>query len=162
MELSQPDLAPHILARFTPTEDSAYCHESNVNSIIGVSGAFLVLALISVVLRICVRTRMVKMIGWDDYMMIAAAAMGIGTFVCFVGEAYDGLGRHEKCMALLDLDNLLEWQFFHGILILLGVVFVKISIAFFLMRIVPNDHWKRFLWVAVGEFTCHIEPRRSS
>jgi hypothetical protein len=46
--------------------------ESNLSFILGITIFFHVLALIAVILRIYVRTMVIKVMGWDDYTMIIA------------------------------------------------------------------------------------------
>jgi len=82
-----------------PLVDDAYCNESGVPEILGVTGAFMGAALIAVALRFYVRIRMLKIVGGaDDYIMLTAAIMGVGTFICIVGETTWGMGRHNKCI----------------------------------------------------------------
>lgn len=139
-------------ARFTPVEDTPYCNENNAAQILGVTGTFLGLALVTVLLRIYVRARMLKFVGPDDYIMILGSIFAVATFTCFVGETVWGMGRHNKCIPLSDLEMVLKWEFYHAIWIVLGVVSVKISIAFFLIRLAAKATWKKFLWGCVGMF----------
>jgi hypothetical protein len=44
-----------------------------------------------------------------------------------------------------------QWLFAHGLLVMLGVILVKISIAFFLMRIMVQKRWTVFLWGSVSK-----------
>ena len=141
---------PIILRTYTPVEDSAYCHASNAPQILGITGGFMAVAIVAVILRMHVRIRMLQFVGPDDYVMIAAAVMSVATFACFVGETYWGMGRHNKCVSLPDVEMQIKWEFFHALWIVTGVVLVKISIAFFLMRLAPKPAWKKFLWCAIG------------
>lgn len=137
--------------RWKPETDNAYCYESNAPEILGVTGAFCGAALITVILRLYVRTSMLRFVGADDYAMIGATLMAIGTFICFVCETKYGIGRHTSCVTLKDEEVVLKWQFFHSLLVMFGVVLVKISIAFFLMRLAPKASWRRCLSGAIGE-----------
>ncbi|KAK3677340.1 hypothetical protein LTR78_002878 [Recurvomyces mirabilis] len=132
-----------------PDLNSPYCKANNVAEVLGVTGAFLGAALISVILRTYVRISMLKILGPDDYVMIMAALMAIGVFVCFVGETHWGIGRHNACLLPIDMLMQSEWEFAHGILVVTGVVLVKISIALFLLRLASRKSWKIFLWCAI-------------
>ena len=150
---------PQMQARFRPATDDGYCNANNIPEVLGVTGAFAGAALIAVILRMYVRTIMLKFIGPDDYFMIAAMLMAIGTFICFVGETKYGLGRHMTCILPSDLEMLSKWLYFHSLWVMFGVVFVKVSIAFFLLRLAPIALWRRFLWGAVGESYSGIHRR---
>jgi len=149
------EMLHHHQSRSTSIEDDAYCHESNVPTILAVTGVFTGAAVITVFLRIWVRSAILKFIGPDDYMMVAAAVMAIATFICFVGESYHGIGQHMSCVSLASNEMVEQWTFFHAIWVMFGVVFVKISIAFFLMRLAPKEAWRQSLWAAIGKFTHH-------
>lgn len=52
--------------------DASYHNQSDTRNILGVTGTFMIAALITVALRLYVRSRMLHYIGSDDYVMIAA------------------------------------------------------------------------------------------
>lgn len=119
--------------RWTPLQDNAYCNDSNAAEILGVTGAFLGLALTSIILRFYVRIKMLKFVGAEDYTMLAAGLLAIGVFVCFVGETFWGNGRHNVCVPVrILLGRQMLWEFVQGICVVPGVVLVKISVALFL------------------------------
>lgn len=138
--------------RFTPSQDTPYCHASNIGQIMGITGTFTAAALITVLLRVYVRVSMLSIFGADDWVMLAACLMAIGTLVCFVGEINYGVGRHAECILLPELEMMMKWQFYHNLWVMFGVVFVKISVAFFLMRLASKKAWKWFLGGCVGTF----------
>lgn len=139
-----------IAARFTPALDTPFCHESNVPQILSIVGIFFGLAMLTVFLRVYVRTIMLSVFGPDDWVMLAAALMALGTFICFVGETNYGVGRHVDCIQIPELEMMMKWQFYHNLWVMFGVVFVKISVALFLMRLAPKTSWKWFLGGCVG------------
>jgi len=128
-----------------------YLDESNVASILGITGAFAFAALVVVALRLYVRTCMLRFVGLDDWSMILAALMAVGTFVCLCGESLYGMGHHREWQQPWMIEPFFRWLFAHGLIVMLGVVLVKISIAFFLMRIMLQKRWKIFLWSSVGK-----------
>ena len=126
------------------------CSASNAPEILGVTGSLTVLALLAFCLRCYVRIYMLKFFGPDDWTMLAAALMAIGTFICFTGETYHGVGRHMSCISQPDFKMLFKFQFFHGLWVTFGQSLVKISIAFFLLRLAPTKSWKWFLRGSIG------------
>jgi hypothetical protein len=134
-----------------PTQ--GYLEESNVISILSITGAFAFAALVVVALRIYVRTCMLRFVGLDDWSMILAALMAIGTFICLCGESAYGMGRHRQWQQPWMLEPYFGWLFAHGVMVMLGVILVKISVAFFLMRIMVQKSWKIFLWCSIGKHT---------
>lgn len=131
-----------------PTQ--AYLDESNVASILGITGAFSCAALLVVALRVWVRSHMLHYVGPDDWAMFAASLMALGSFICLCGESQLGMGRHQEWQQQWMLRPYFQWLFAHGMIVMWGVVLVKISIAFFLMRIMLQKPWKIFLWCSIG------------
>ncbi|KAI7287582.1 hypothetical protein KC345_g406 [Hortaea werneckii] len=66
----------------SPISDSC-CRANNHGEILGVTGAFLGVALIIVSLRLYVRSRILHYVGADDYLMLVAMFMATATFICF-------------------------------------------------------------------------------
>jgi hypothetical protein len=76
--------------------------------------------------------------------------MSVGVIICFTGEsAAGGLGRHTSLVSDADAEKFNHWRFFHSIIIMVGISLVKISIACFLRRFVPNKNYQRFLIGAI-------------
>jgi hypothetical protein len=66
-------------------------------------------------------------------------------YACFIGEVKLGVGEHITNPQLLgDTQTIQEWSYFHAWIIVVGISFVKISIGFFLLRLVQNK------WLKVG------------
>ncbi|KAK8074120.1 hypothetical protein PG994_005019 [Apiospora phragmitis] len=129
----------------TPPGPSPTAGDSNADMILSVSGLMMGLSFAIVGLRIWVRQFMIKTLGVDDMVMIAALIAAIGSMVCFVGECETGAGKH-----LWDLDfalfpAFLRWQYIHGILLVVGISLVKISIGFFLLRLIQNKWYRRVI-----------------
>lgn len=76
--------------------------------------------------------------------------MGVGVYICFIGESFHGLGKHESTLSVPEFEMFSKWQYFHDLWVMFGVSLVKISIALFLMRLAPRRNWKRFLWGMIG------------
>jgi hypothetical protein len=134
-----------------PPPSQEYLDESNLVSILSITGTFAVAALLVVILRLYVRTYMLRFVGLDDWTMVLAALMALGTFICLCGESAYGMGRHVEWQKPWMFEPMFRWLFAHGIIVMLGVVLVKISVAFFLMRIMLKKGWQIFLWSSVGK-----------
>ncbi|KAI5358157.1 hypothetical protein Slin15195_G064840 [Septoria linicola] len=153
------------MSRFTkrqemaPPPDPAYCAESNAHEILGVTGVMMTMAVIVCGLRLMVRACMIKSVGSDDYVMLSALLMAIGTFICFVGETKDANanGRHIQCITPDEYQLFAKWQYVHSLVVMWGVILVKISIALFLMRLAPpGKKWKAFLWATIVFLICFM------
>ncbi|KAI1609133.1 phosphatidylserine decarboxylase [Exophiala viscosa] len=139
-----------LLVEQQSTSTTQYKHNSNASNLLAIHGTFCGIAVLSVVLRLYVKGVMLKSMGSDDYTIIAAAVLSVAVVVCFAGEsAAGGLGRHPALVSLPDWENFLHWRFFHSLIVMVGISLVKISIACFLRRMVPNKNYQRFLIGAI-------------
>ncbi|KIX07707.1 uncharacterized protein Z518_02361 [Rhinocladiella mackenziei CBS 650.93] len=138
-----PDLS--LIERQSP-DTPQYKDVSNASNLLAIHGTFCGVAILSVILRLYVRIFMIKNVGADDYIIVAAAVCSIAVVVCFVGESEaGGLGRHPALVSPEDWSLFNHWRYFHSLIIMVGISLVKISIACFLRRFVPNKNYRRFL-----------------
>ena len=64
-------------------------------------------------------------------------------YACFIGEVTAGVGEHITNPQLLgDTETIQEWSYFHAWIVVAGISFVKISIGFFLLRLVQGKWLK--------------------
>ncbi|KAH6711072.1 hypothetical protein BKA61DRAFT_695010 [Leptodontidium sp. MPI-SDFR-AT-0119] len=120
------------------------------SKILAITGSFTAFACLVVMMRLYVRTFMLKTIGADDYVMIVAMVCSAGVFACFVGEVYNGVGHHIIHPKLLEnMMTIFHWSWFHGWVNVIGISSVKISIGLFLLRLVQGKWYKRILvaWI---------------
>ncbi|KAK7946262.1 uncharacterized protein PG986_010583 [Apiospora aurea] len=139
-----------------PPGPSPTAGDSNTDIILSVSGLMMGLSFGIVGLRIWVRQFMIKTLGVDDVVMMAALIAAIGSMVCFVGECETGAGRHFSDLDMTLFPAFLRWQYVHGILLVVGISLVKISIGFFLLRLIQNKWYRRaviFTQVFIALFT---------
>lgn len=54
-----------------------------------------------------------------------------------------------------ELVRMLHWQFFHSLIVTVGISLIKLSVAFFLLRLVPGKTYKIFLYCIIGMFPSH-------
>ncbi|KAG9230700.1 hypothetical protein BJ875DRAFT_384579 [Amylocarpus encephaloides] len=123
---------------------------TNAPKILAINGALAGFTLVVVLLRFFVRTVMLKSMGIDDWLIGIAMLCGIGTFACFTGETKHGIGMNSDAIPFTENIKMLQWQFFHAIIVTIGISFVKISVACFLLRLVPSKKYKFFLYGAIG------------
>ncbi|EXJ87532.1 hypothetical protein A1O3_04492 [Capronia epimyces CBS 606.96] len=135
-----------LLERDAADPTTHYKNESNAGSLLALHGTLCGIALLTVILRLYVRIFMLKGVGADDYVMVAAAVCSVGVIICFSGEAAAGiLGRHPALAAPADYSKFMHWRYFHSLIVMFGISLVKISIACFLRRFVPTKGYQRFL-----------------
>jgi len=144
----------HILKRqkflTDPPPTFANPNENNGGVILAVTGTFTAFALLAVMLRMYVRTFMLKTVGADDYVMIAAMVCSLGVIACVIGEVNLGVGRHMGFPQLMANQMILaHYSWFHAWINVLGTSLVKISVGLFLLRLVQGKWYKRILigWI---------------
>ncbi|RQM05729.1 hypothetical protein DH86_00003574 [Scytalidium sp. 3C] len=144
-------MAEMIVKEATDTSvNPTISYASNAPQILGVDGFFMALALVTVVARIYVRTVMLKTFGADDYIICISMICAILTFVCFIGETHHGLGWHTADITETMMIKLEHWSFYLSLAVTIGISLVKISIGFFLLRLVPGKKLKWFLYTMIA------------
>ncbi|PVH82004.1 hypothetical protein DL98DRAFT_514370 [Cadophora sp. DSE1049] len=123
---------------------------TNAPSILAVNGVFCGAAVLVMAARMYVRTVMLKTLGVDDWLILAATICGVGVFICFVGETHNGKGMHTKSIRPDEMIRLSHWTFFHSIIVTVGISLVKLSVAFFLLRLAPGKGHKVFLYCVIA------------
>ncbi|CZT22221.1 uncharacterized protein RCC_08090 [Ramularia collo-cygni] len=140
-----------------PPPDPAYCAKSNLHEIMGVVIAMHIAATVVMFLRTIVRVFMTKSFGSDDYAMLAAWMSQLATFICWIGERPYANGKRSACITPHDYEMHARWQYCHSLFVIIGLVLVKVSIALFLMRLVPpGKKWKHFLWASIVFLFCFL------
>lgn len=137
-----------------PDPNSPYCQANNAPYILGITGTFTALAFLTVCLRMYARVAILHVVEADDYTVIAALVMSLAILVSFVGETTQGeVGYHFGCRSLEQRVTNSKWKFAHGYIPVFGVVFVKISVALFLLRLAQSSRkaWRWSLWGIIGE-----------
>lgn len=78
--------------------------------------------------------------------------LALGGYICFVVEGYHGLGRHSKVVSKADLVVFEKASFCQSIISAIAALgMLKISIAFFLLRLSKNKWYSRSLWALIGK-----------
>ncbi|KAK8108920.1 hypothetical protein PG984_014721 [Apiospora sp. TS-2023a] len=119
--------------------------------ILAVTGTLVGLTLCVVLLRLWVRLRMVRQLGWDDFFVAAAMALLFAEMMIIVPEVHYGAGRH--------------WQYIHppehipiGLhlnfatqpMCLVALTLTKVSVGVFLLRLAPTKNYRAFIHFIIG------------
>src|SRR5690242_5152425 len=112
-------------------------------------GSLFAVASVVVLSRFCVRTFMIKSFGKDDWLMLLAYAFAAAAFGVYVEQTKVGMGRH---IAVVTMDPQKYKEFLRlrqvaSILAAFAVALVKISIAYFLLRLVVHRGYVWFLHI---------------
>jgi len=124
--------------------------ESHGKTILTITGVFTGFAIAVVLARLYVRAFMLKTMGIDDYFMIVAMVCSATVFAFFVEEVKLGVGEHfGNPHQFSNFSSILHWGYFHGIVLVTGISSVKVSVGFFLLRLVQGKWYKRviILWI---------------
>ncbi|RMZ67700.1 integral membrane [Pyrenophora seminiperda CCB06] len=134
-----------------PSLDPNWVAESNLPRILAITGVFNILALISVGLRLYARIGLLRTPGRDDCMMVLAVLGALVGWICFILQGYHGLGRHSVAISKADMQVLSKLGFWQSIVSAIGALgCLKISIAFFLLRLNNSKWYSRTLWGLIG------------
>ncbi|KAF4545567.1 hypothetical protein BFW01_g7012 [Lasiodiplodia theobromae] len=110
----------------------------------------IVLATVATALRVYVRLKIVKAFGVDDYFMVAALLAFIMFTTCALGGIRYGTGQH---MANLTPDNTMRalryWWLCYAAYTS-TMMFAKISIGFFLLRVTVEQVYIWIIYAAMG------------
>ncbi|KAJ8118158.1 hypothetical protein OPT61_g815 [Boeremia exigua] len=126
-----------------------YIAFSNAPVLLTQFGSLFAVTSVVVVLRCYVRAFMIKSFGKDDWLMMLAYAFAAATFGVYVEQTKVGMGKH---LAVVTMDTQKYEQFLKlrqvaSILAAFGVALVKISIAYFLLRLVVH---RGYIWFLHG------------
>ena len=107
------------------------------------------LASTAVALRFVTRTWIVRSIGWDDYtILMASFGIIIGSGLTTVAVHY-GLGRHKTDLTQWQYIEFMKYGYGQWIQTFQTLMFTKISICLFLLRIPVEKHLIRPIQVAI-------------
>ncbi|KAH6667783.1 hypothetical protein B0J14DRAFT_489146 [Halenospora varia] len=114
--------------------------------ILGAIATTTVLAFTIVIMRLYVRIVMIRAMGVDDYIIIAALICSLVSFGVNIPDVALGAGRHAAyIIPSSNIPKGLKLNFVTQPFLLAGTTLVKVSIGFFLLRIAPNKWYRRAL-----------------
>jgi len=117
--------------------------ESRGSFIITITAFFTGFACAAVLARLYVRVFMLKKVGIDDYILILSMACTASVLAFTIKEVRLGVGEHYgNPHQFFNLQEILHWSYFHSWVIVLGNSSVKLSVGFFLLRLVQGRWYK--------------------
>ncbi|EFQ28128.1 integral membrane family protein [Colletotrichum graminicola M1.001] len=127
--------------------------ESNGGALVATAVSFLVLSWFSVLLRCYVRAFMTNGFQVDDWFMVVAQV--IFTLSCsFILAGVDnGLGRHNRALSQRQEISALMYQALATATYVLGMLFIKLSIGFFLLRLSTSRVYNWVIHVSLAIVT---------
>ena len=118
--------------------------------IIATSFVVTILACLIVALRLATRIWLVKNVGWDDYTIIAAT-LGIIIGCCLViVQVHYGFGRHRVHLTDWEYIEFTKYAFGEWIQTFQTLMFTKLSICFFLLRLPVKKRYIRPIQGTIG------------
>jgi len=112
-------------------------------------GSLIVLCVIAIVvtgivvpLRFFVRARIVRSVGWDDWMILAAAVSSIALYATTIASVHYGAGRHTWDISSQDFMVAMKFNFITQIASIYSLLFLKVSICLFIVRLGPRPIYK--------------------
>ncbi|OLN85063.1 hypothetical protein CCHL11_10248 [Colletotrichum chlorophyti] len=131
--------------------DPEWAKESNTAMIVGVTGGFHALALLFVGLRVYTRMALVKVMGRDDYVVVASMLCAVAGMTIFSVQAFHGLGKHTITIPEDDMVIMRKSSFFQSIISsIAGLALLKVSIGLSLLRLSRSTWYSRSLWALIA------------
>ncbi|KAH0362214.1 integral membrane protein, partial [Aureobasidium melanogenum] len=106
--------------------------------ILAVCVLFFILSWLSVGLRVYVKSRLLKQVGWDDAAMLATLIFFTCYLSCQLGSLAHGNGRHRATMTDETAQIGLMYWFFCELFYTLATTMLKFAIGLFFLRIAVN------------------------
>ena len=98
------------------------------------------LACVVVALRLVTRLRIVRNVGWDDSTMVCASFGKIIACGLIIVQVHYGFGRHKVDLTQWQYIEFMKYSYGEWIQAFQTLMFTKISICFFLLRIPVEKH----------------------
>ncbi|KAF8463422.1 hypothetical protein BDZ91DRAFT_682723 [Kalaharituber pfeilii] len=121
-------------------------YENRGGQIVAVCVAATVVIGLLVPMRLWVRMRIVRWLGWDDWMIVLATASSITLNAVSIAMVSYGAGRHATTIPPADFIKGLKLNLITQLLNLVSILFVKLSICFFLARLAPAPIYNRLCY----------------
>jgi hypothetical protein len=124
-----------------------YIAYSNAPMLLTQFGTLFGVAAVVVLLRCYVRAVMIKSFGKDDGLMLLALAFSAATFGTYVAQTKVGMGRHYAVIQMnpRTYKEFLKLRQVSSVLAQIGVSLAKVSVAYFLLRLVIQRKYRWFL-----------------
>ncbi|KAF2179825.1 hypothetical protein K469DRAFT_730454 [Zopfia rhizophila CBS 207.26] len=114
--------------------------------LLGVGGGLLFLTLGLLAARLYSRLRPVVHLHWDDWIVLAATILAIVNYFLLSASVFYGLGRHARFVSFSRRKTASELLFISQVVWYWSITFVKLSVAFLLLRVKRGRRWKIFMY----------------
>ncbi len=111
--------------------------------------AMTALSLALVALRMYTRLRIVKFVGIEDHLFVLTGIFLFGFSATLQVAVHHGLGRSFWSLAVDDSSNAILWTYVANTFAITGNAMAKLSMGFFLLRVVQLRGQKIALWVLI-------------
>ncbi|KAF3936478.1 hypothetical protein ABW19_dt0208867 [Dactylella cylindrospora] len=112
---------------------------------------FLVLASVSITLRIIARAVIVRKMRIDDYLILFAYALSFGMCISILMGVNYGFGRHSNTVPYAMAIEKQKYQYAFTLLYNPAIAVTKVSIlAFYLLVFKVQRHFRRFCWITMA------------
>lgn len=134
-----------------PPLDPARAAESNTEWLIGVMGTFIFMAILATALRLYTRIKIVKSVGWDDWVMLACTSCAVGGFILHCLQVPQGLGKHYEFISADQKVQFAKQSFFTSLIPnTTGVALMKVSIGLSLLKLIRVRSYSMVVYVFLG------------
>ncbi|ROW02899.1 hypothetical protein VSDG_01695 [Cytospora chrysosperma] len=130
-------------------EDAAYLAQYNGGALVGTAVSFLALTYVSVGLRTYVRTFLTKGFLLDDWLMLVSQAVFTVSCTFILLGVKTGLGRHDKALPQSEEIQAIMWQALATATYVLNMMFIKLSIGFFLLRLAVQRRYTYTIYITM-------------
>ncbi|KAH7069315.1 hypothetical protein FB567DRAFT_565051 [Paraphoma chrysanthemicola] len=120
-------------------------NENQGPTILGATLTVTIAALLTTIARLYVRLRMIRNVGWDDYVMITTMALCVAGQCVVIPQVYYGAGKHIEYIDPADFVRSFRLNFISQPIYLFAICLVKLSVGFFLLRIAVKPFYKRLI-----------------
>ncbi|KAF6815821.1 integral membrane family protein [Colletotrichum sojae] len=127
--------------------------ESNGGALVITAITFLILSWLSVALRCYVRAFMTKGFQADDWLMLVAQAVFTLSCSFILVGVHDGLGRHNVALEQMKEISALKYQALATATYVLDMLFIKLSIGVFLLRLSNSKVYNWIIHVSLAIVT---------
>ncbi|KAL8663466.1 MAG: hypothetical protein Q9168_008094 [Polycauliona sp. 1 TL-2023] len=133
---------------FSPPPDG---NRSQGWALLSVCWSLVTVALASTILRVWVRTRLTRNLGWDDgHIVIAMITTTFGGGLITASVIAGGLGRHGYYLEERQLRHFTIFGWADWVQTFVTLMFTKTSICLFLLRIVDNKRTRMAIYFLIG------------
>ncbi|KAH7395060.1 hypothetical protein DE146DRAFT_633419 [Phaeosphaeria sp. MPI-PUGE-AT-0046c] len=139
----------------SPPRSPEYLAENIAPRLLAIEITLFTLSICAILMRFYVRIFMLKMFGWDDWMMVISACLSTICFGLFLYLIHLGLGKHSEAFPMENFPKWFKVMYFYSISIISAYSFIKLSIGFFLLRLADRTRWRPFLIGMLG----HVKRR---